>query len=119
MQTFLGHFEGRTAAGRYVSAALPSLPFARAAFDIALCSHFLFLYSAHLTADFHRTSIVEMCRVAREARVFPLVALDGARSPHLPSVEAALQGAGYDVVIEPVPYEFQRGANEMMRVWRR
>ena len=42
---------GRTA-GRYLAGTLPRLPFADRAFDLALCSHFLFLYSAAFDAAF-------------------------------------------------------------------
>jgi hypothetical protein len=118
MQTFLTHFEQRPASGRYVGAALPWLPFAPTTFDLAVCSHFLFLYADHLTADFHVASMIEMARVAREVRVFPLVALDGMRSTQLSAVTSALKLAGLMVSVEQVPYEFQRGANEMMRVRR-
>ena len=45
--------------------------FADREFDLALCSHLLFLYSEQLTADFHLASIRELCRVAGEVRVFP------------------------------------------------
>src|SRR5262249_2608381 len=39
--------------GRYVAAALPLLPFSAAAFELVLCSHFLFLYSADLSTELH------------------------------------------------------------------
>jgi ubiquinone/menaquinone biosynthesis C-methylase UbiE len=43
MQVFLDdHVLGRVE-GRYVAAELPALPVADASFDLALCSHFLFL----------------------------------------------------------------------------
>ena len=131
METFLADFEAdRTAAraaeaeeprrgARYVDAELPSLPFPDGAFDLALCSHFLFLYSAQFDAEFHRRAIVEMCRVAGETRIFPLVALGGVPSPHVEPVADALRAAAFDVSIEPVPYEFQRGANQMLRVGRK
>lgn len=51
--------------GRYVGESLPPLPFADDSFDLALSSHFLFLYSDHLTADFHCAAVAEMLRVAR------------------------------------------------------
>ena len=54
---------------------LPTLPFADRSFDLALSSHFLFLYTEQFDESFHRSSIVEMCRVADEVRVFPLLAL--------------------------------------------
>jgi len=116
MRTFLDDFDAGKAEGRYVDAGLPSLPFTDAAFDLALSSHFLFLYAEQLGEDFHRAAIIELCRVAREVRIFPLLALGGKPSPCVKLVADQARAAGHDVVIERVPYEFQRGGNEMMRV---
>jgi hypothetical protein len=58
----------------------------------------------------------ELCRVAREVRIFPLLALDATPSPHIEPVSAALREAGFTVEIVPVDYEFQRGGNRMMRI---
>jgi hypothetical protein len=116
MRTFLDDFDAGKAEGRYVDAGLPSLPFTDAAFDLALSSHFLFLYAEQLGEDFHRAAITELCRVAREVRIFPLLALGGKPSPCVKLVADQARAAGHDVVIERVPYEFQRGGNEMMRV---
>ena len=65
---------------------------------------------------FHRSSIREMCRVAAEVRIFPLLALGGLESPYVNTTVGELRDSGYDVSIEDVPYEFQRGGNRMMRV---
>jgi hypothetical protein len=113
---FLADLDSGARAGRYVAGALPRLPFPDHAFDLALCSHFLFLYSAQLSLDFHLAALRELCRVAREVRVFPLQDLARARSPHLEPVLAGLRAAGLVARVEPVPYEFQRGATEMLRV---
>jgi len=118
MHAFLDDYPAGTADGRYVEAALPSLPLEDDAFDLALSSHFLFLYSAQLGDDFHRLAIREMCRVAREVRIFPLLALGGAPSPLVDVAVRELPADGFVVSIEPVPYEFQRGANEMLRIHR-
>jgi hypothetical protein len=64
---------------------------------------------------FHRAAIQELCRIAREVRIFPLLALGGHRSPYLDSSVEELRQAGHDVSIEHVPYEFQRGGDQMMR----
>ena len=116
MTLFLDDYEQGRREGRYVVAGLPSLPFADGAFDLALCSHFLFLYGQQRDAAFHLASMRELCRVAPEVRVFPLLALGGQPSPHVDSVHDALTAQGCQVTIERVPYEFQRGGNEMMRV---
>jgi hypothetical protein len=116
MATFLDDFEAGRRQGRYVVAELPTLPFANATFHLALCSHLLFLYSEQLSEDFHVSAALEMCRVAAEVRIFPLVALGSVRSAHVAAVTDRLRLAGHGVRIEKVDYEFQRGGNEMMRV---
>jgi hypothetical protein len=80
MEDFLADYEQGTASGRYRDAALPTLPFSDGSFSLALCSHLLFLYSTQLGETFHRQALRELCRVAREVRIFPLLALGGAPS---------------------------------------
>jgi hypothetical protein len=118
MERFLADFEIGKAQGRYVDAELPMLPWADASFDLAVCSHFLFLYSEQLSEDFHVAAIREMSRVARQVRIFPLLALGGAQSRHVEPVSRRLQATGFAVTVEPVEYEFQRGGNRMMRIGR-
>lgn len=114
METFLLDYDTGKQEGRYVPGELPSLPFKEGQFDIALSSHFLFLYSAHLSAEFHLQALREMMRVSLEVRVFPLLTLEGAVSPHLPSVTENLSKYDFASEIKRVPYEFQRGGNEML-----
>lgn len=109
-----GAHAGRQGQGRYVAARLPELPFADDAFDLALCSHLLFLYSSLLDLDLHLRSLTEMLRVAPEARIFPLLSLDGARSRHLAPVMDHFARLGYEVAIRQVGYELQRGGNEAL-----
>jgi hypothetical protein len=116
MQAFLDDYSSGDGRGRYVAAELPALPFADASFDLALCSHFLFLYSSHLSEAFHRAAVLEMCRVARDVRIFPLLALGGGRSPYVDSIADDLRSSGHDVRVRDVAYEFQRGGNQMMHI---
>lgn len=118
MAAFLADYPAGKTEGRYVEAALPELPFADGAFELALSSHFLFLYTSQLGDVFHRRAIREMCRVAREVRIFPLLALGGATSPLVDAAARELTADGFLVSIDPVPYEFQRGANQMLRIRR-
>jgi hypothetical protein len=117
MDTFLADYEAGRAYGRYVNAALPALPFSTRQFDLALVSHLLFLYSEQLTESFHMAALRELCRVAHEVRAFPLVTLAGERSPHVALVRMDLERVGFATQIETVPYEFQRGGNQMLRIW--
>ena len=80
MSAFLDDYDAGRESGRYVNAGLPALPFADRSFDLALSSHFLFLYTTQLGDTFHRQAIAEMCRVATEVRIFPLLALGGQAS---------------------------------------
>jgi hypothetical protein len=116
MEDFLEDFAAGKAGGRYVNAELPALPFADLSFDLALCSHLLFLYSVQLGEAFHRAALHELCRIAREVRIFPLLALGGQRSPYVEASVDALRAAGYVATLEDVPYEFQRGGNQMLRI---
>jgi hypothetical protein len=118
MQVFLADYPAGLVDGRYLGAELPSLPFPDGGFDLALCSHLLFLYSRQLDEGFHHSSLLELCRVAKEVRVFPLLALGGAMSPHLEGSVEMLRAAGQKVSIQRVNYEFQRGAYEMLRIQR-
>ena len=118
MEEFLGDYTMGKVAGRYVDAVLPELPFLDASFDLALCSHLLFLYTDHLDDAFHFLAISEMCRVARAVRIFPLLALGGARSRDVDPIAQVFTHLGFRVAIETVPYEFQRGGNQMMRIQR-
>ena len=118
MQAFLDDFSSGKVEGRYVDAELPLLPFADASFDLALCSHFLFLYSSQLGETFHCSAIGEMCRVATEVRIFPLLALGGRRSPFVDPCVEHLRSLGFEAAVVKVPYEFQRGGDEMLRIRR-
>lgn len=116
MNAFLDDFPAGRHDGRYVDAELPSLPCGELEFDLAVCSHLLFLYSEQLGEPFHHASLLELCRVAREVRVFPLLALGAKPSPFVDGCVRVLRERGHDAVVERVPYEFQRGGNEMLRI---
>ena len=118
MKLFLGDFERGKREQRYVTAALPSLPFADGQFGLCLSSHLLFLYSAQLDLQFHAAAFQEMLRVASEVRVFPLLALGGNRSPHVEPITAMLRADGFMVIERTVGYEVQRGANQVLIVRR-
>ena len=116
MNDFLDDYPAGRTDGRYIDAALPELPFSYRTFDLALCSNYLFLYTNQLGESFHLRAIRDMCRVAREVRIFPLLALGAVPSPFVEPVMAEFQRDGISVSIERVPYEFQRGGNKMMRI---
>jgi hypothetical protein len=118
LETFLADYDAGKIEGRYVIGSLPHLTYPDRSFDIALCSHFLFLYSERLGYEFHRDSITEMMRIANEVRIFPLLDLSLIRSPHVEPLTEELWSRGFTVEFRKVDYEIQRGGNEMMRVGR-
>ncbi len=118
LETFLTDYDAGLHEGRYIVGELPALPFAAGSFSLAVCSHLLFLYSDLLSAEFHLRSVRELCRVAREVRIFPLVTLGRQPSPHLETVRSALTADGWTTEIVSVDYELQRGGNQMLRIFQ-
>lgn len=116
MRDFLKDYETGKSQGRYVTAELPVLPFKSHSFNLALCSHFLFLYSANFSFEFHRKAIAELLRVAKEVRIFPVLDYNAELSPYLQPIMEQLKRAGQEATLETVPYEFQRGGNQMLRI---
>ena len=116
METFLTDYTAGKEDGRYVQASLPELPFKDQQFGLALCSHYLFLYSEHVDLGQHLMAMEELCRVAREVRVYPLITLNGELSPHLQAVMATLTDSALTTSLIGVDYQFQKGATEMLVV---
>ena len=112
MQRFLVSYEAGRLENKYIPGELPFLPFPDQSFDLALSSHFLFLYTDNLTFDFHIASISEMLRVANEVRIFPLLDVNAQESRYLQNVLESFQE--YKLEIRKVNYEFQRGGNKML-----
>jgi hypothetical protein len=114
MNNFLEDYEQGRSEGRYIQAALPRLDFNDARFDLALCSHYLFLYSKQVSFDDHLASVKELTRVAKEVRIYPLIDLDGLESSHLSGVISVMEDIGKHCLLESVKYEFQKGATYML-----
>jgi len=71
-----------------------------------------------MSEEFHVRSVMELCRVAGEVRIFPLLTLAQERSPHLLAVCEAASAQGLRSQVVRVDYEFQRGGNEMLLIQR-
>lgn len=67
---FLIDFGNRSGSTRYRADSLPDLPLVCGSFDLAICSHFLFLYDTPF--DFITASIERVMELAPEFRVWPL-----------------------------------------------
>lgn len=116
MNTFIADYNLGRRQGRYKTDALPKLNFKNNTFDIALCSHFLFLYSSIIDFEGHLEAIREMCRVSREVRIYPLVALDGQVSYYLKPILQKLEVLGLTGELVSVDYRFQKNATHMLVV---
>jgi hypothetical protein len=104
---------------RYLAAELPSLPFAAGTFNLAVCSHLLFTWATDLDEQWHHDAIRELCRVATEVRIFPLVLRGtGDPVPFLSVLLERLTDEGITHEQTTVAYEFQLGANQMLRLGR-
>ncbi|WDL96688.1 methyltransferase domain-containing protein [Alicyclobacillus sp. ALC3] len=105
---------------RYIAATLPHLPFADNQFDIVLSAHFLFCYAEIIGFDLHLATVKELLRVTEnEVRIFPLVSNGGVVYPFLSELLAELELLGHRAEVIAVPYQFQRGASEMLRISKR
>ena len=118
MRRFITDYPTGLAQGRYAACELPQLPFKGQEFDLALCSHLLFLYSKLFSLTFHIESVLELCRIAKEVRIFPLTDLSCEPSPYVAPVELAVRELGWRTQIMKVNYQVQRNGNEMLRIWK-
>jgi hypothetical protein len=116
INTFLDDYETGRKERRYMVGELPTLPFPSNKFSLALCSHFLFLYSDHFNYEFHLNSIKEMLRIATEVRIFPLLTLMLQKSQYLDRIIHSFIDMGYSASIQKVEYGLQKGGNEMLLI---
>jgi ubiquinone/menaquinone biosynthesis C-methylase UbiE len=104
----------------YWFAELPKLPYRDDSFDLVLSSHLLFVYDDRLDEAFHEASIIEMLRVSKEVRIFPLVDYKNSRMNEKenlsPLVYKIATKFGGEIV--KIDFEFQSGAGYMLRIKR-
>jgi hypothetical protein len=113
MANFLDDFEIGKLQNRYQYHELPNrTKFDESTFDLGLSSHFLILYS-QLGLDFHIQSIIEMLRICKEVRIFPLLNLNAEKSEVLEDIINYFSNE-FEVAIKNSNYEFQRNGNEML-----
>lgn len=112
MKIFMDSYEAGKRDKKYIPGELPHLPVVDKVFDLALSSHFLFLYTDNLSYAFHVEAINEMLRVAEEIRIFPLLDVNGVKSPYVQKILADFKTK--TIEIRKVNYEFQREGNELL-----
>lgn len=119
MDRFLHDYDLGKSEGRYLAGALPDLPFEAESFELALCSHFLFLYSEQFSYEFHRDALTALLQRADEVRVFPLVNLRNEISPYLERFLSESSELGVSAELVDVAYRFQKGATQMLVLHKR
>lgn len=113
MSEFLLDFEQDREHTRYIDHALPDRTlFDDNTFELGLSSHFLLLYD-NLELSFHLEAIAEIMRVCHELRIFPILNLD-AKKPIFFDELLAILSRNFITDIQKVPYEFQKGGDEML-----
>ncbi len=113
---FLKDYTAGQSEGRYVFASLPKLPFKDQQFQLMLCSDLLFHEQARSGMD-PNAVVSELCRVAEEVRIFPLLDETGQTSELLGPLMLELQQQDYGLEVREVPYEQHQGGNAMLRIW--
>ncbi len=111
---FLNDFEKGKSEARYEWGEFPVVKYADQQFDLAVCSHFLFLYSAHFSYEFHLSAVLEMCRIANDVRIFPILTLMQDKSPYLVPIIEFLRNTGITAEVRAVDYELQRNGNQAL-----
>jgi hypothetical protein len=118
MNHFLEDFNYGCSQERYINHAMPTqTPFADNAFELGLSSHFLLLYD-NLGLKFHTEAIQEIMRICAELRIFPILNLNTAEPAFFGELLDVL-GLNFNIDIQKVDYEFQKGGNQMLIIKRR
>lgn len=118
MKLFLNDYDNGLKEKRYIQGQLPKLNFLDNQFELALCSHFLFLYSDNMDLKFHIDSINEMLRISREVRIFPIIDNNLNISKHYSKVCEYFKNKNYIIEEIRVDYQFQKGGNRMIKIIR-
>ena len=105
----------------YVYGELPKLNFKDNEFDLLLSSHLLFVYDDIFSYEFHKNSILEMLRVAKEIRIFPLVDFQNKRVYEQENFSSYVyrlieELKDYKCEIQKVDFEFQPKAGYMLKI---
>jgi len=104
---------------RYMTGALPKLPYPDNSFQLVCCNHFLFLYQEQFDASFHHNALQEMLRVTKQGGrilVYPLVGFSNERYPKLPQLIEELQKQHADVKLRNTPFRFLPAADQFLEI---
>jgi ubiquinone/menaquinone biosynthesis C-methylase UbiE len=104
---------------RYINTKLPKLPFEDKSFDLVLSGHFLFTYANKFDFEFHKASLLELFRIcAKEVRIYPIQQRMLQSYPNMKKLISVFHEHDIKYEILPVPFEFQKGSNNLLRLLR-
>jgi hypothetical protein len=113
---FLDDYVAGKMQSRYQQVLMPELPYETHEFQLALCSDYVF--NRHAQNDCKPEQVVsELCRVAEEVRIFPLLTEEGDISEWLGPLMLDLQNRNHGIEIRQVSFENVKGGNAMLRAW--
>lgn len=108
-QLFMQDYAVGKKEGRYLPLTMP-LPFNDHQFELALCADLL----SHQHADLLMN---ELCRVAAEVRIFPLLNKDGALIEALGPIMLALYERNLGVEVREISWGEEKTGQAMLRIW--
>lgn len=97
-------------------ATLPKLPYPTQGYDLALSAQILFNDKLSYTENFHIELLMELCRVANEVRVCPVVNSEGEPSQYLGPVLKILQEKEFGVELTQANFA-HKPHQALLRVW--
>jgi len=112
-QQFLADYSDGLHTRRYQMARMPSLPFEDSQFELALCPDILLTENGYSMVEV----VSEVCRVAKEVRIFPLLDDSGEIAEELGPVMLALQQSNLGLEVKQVAYKLHKKNNAMLRIW--
>lgn len=101
---------------RYQPMKMPKLIYETHQFDLALCTDFIFHHA--LSRETVNQVLNELCRVAEEVRIFPLLDNQGKMPKELGPLMLMLQQKNFGVEVRQVSYHTLSGGNAMLRIWQ-
>ncbi|MEI7026818.1 methyltransferase domain-containing protein [Paenibacillus sp. y28] len=105
----------------YTAGLLPQLPYADHTFSLVLCSHFLFLYQAQFSHEFHLEAVRELLRVCRpggEVRIYPLLSLKWEGYPRMNELLAGVESMAGRMEMLPSKLPFIPGSTTLLRLMK-
>ncbi len=101
---------------RYQAVFMPHLPYKNHEFQLALCCDYVFNH--HKQNDCTPQEVVfELCRIAEEVRIFPVLTERGEPSTWLGPLMLELQQRHYGIEVRHVAFKNVKGNNAMLRIW--